>query len=321
VRAVNTGTAQLVNDTRQDPDYIPGKGEEAYLSELVVPIIKDGKVIAVFNIENQEPNAFIEMDKQILELLALDIASELTRVEQMNQLGEQNVRLMELDELKSRFIATATHELRTPVTSILGFLELVLDYSSQVLPDSVRKDLNVVFRNANRLKTLTNNLLDLQRIQTGRLEMYPKEFDLIKLMNQVIEELTPLLHEKNHQILLDAPEILIILGDETYISQLLTNLLRNANKFTPEEGKISLNVEAHGDRIQVTIKDTGIGMDPGDMDRLFKPFPGINHGLNVTSSGLGLCICKGIVDLHNGSIWAESEGKGYGTKFIVELPL
>lgn len=235
---------------------------------------------------------------------------------------EQNKKLMELDELKSEFIVTATHELRTPVTSILGFVDIMMDDEGNNLSDVGKKDLEIVLRNANRLATLTNDLLDVQRIQSGRLEITPKEFDLAGLIQQVSEELAPLFQERKQRLSMDVPGSgLVMLGDEIRISQVLTNLLRNANKFTPDEGEISLSTKKQGDRIEVRIKDTGIGMAPEDMDKLFKPFPGIHHGLNVTSSGLGLSISKGIVELHKGTIWAESEGKGKGSTFTFSIPV
>ncbi len=235
---------------------------------------------------------------------------------------EQNKRLMELDEMKSEFIVTATHELRTPVTSILGFVDLMIVDEGNNLSDLGKSDLKIVLRNAKRLATLTNDLLDVQRLQTGRLEIVKKEFDLAGMIQQVSEELALLFQEKNQRLSMDVPETgMTILGDEFRISQVLTNLLRNANKFTPDEGEVSLSAEKQGDRIEVRIKDTGIGMAPDDLVKLFKPFPGIHHGLNVTSSGLGLSISKGIVELHKGTIWAESEGKGKGSTFTFSIPI
>jgi signal transduction histidine kinase len=119
----------------------------------------------------------------------------------------------------------------------------------------------------------------------------------------------------------EAPLELIIDVDVTRISQLLINLLRNANKFTPEEGKISVTVDSSEEHFVFAVKDSGIGLSEEDMGKLFAPFPGIHHGLSVTSTGLGLAICKGIVDMHQGKIWVESEGPGKGSTFSFTLPL
>lgn len=322
VRAARTGKTQLVNDTLLDPDYISVDTARAVSrSELVVPLVVQDTVMGIIDIASVEVNAFNEQHVKLAEIYANHVVSHIIRLQQLNLLQEQNTKLLELDELKGRFIVTATHELRTPVTSILGYVDFMMSDESLNLSDDAKNDLKIVLRNSMRLAALTNDLLDVQRIQTGRLEIHPKEFDLVELVNQVVEELTPLLQEKNHILSLDIPENLMILGDEIRISQLLINLIRNSDKFTPEEGEISVSIETLGDRIQIRIKDSGIGMTPSDMDKLFKPFPGINHGLNVSSTGLGLSISKGIVDLHEGKIWAESDGKGKGSTFIVELPL
>ena len=227
----------------------------------------------------------------------------------------------ELDRMKNQFIATATHELRTPVTSIIGFLELVLDYSSEELPDSIRNDLSIVFRNAMRLVDMTNDLLDVQRMTSGRFEILLEEVELINTLNEVVEELTPLFDDKQQTLIVNAPNKLKVAVDETRISQLLINILRNANKFTPEEGTIEITVEPVESYVQISVKDSGIGLSEEDIGKLFKPFPFIQHEVEVSSTGLGLAISKGIVDMHNGEIWAESEGKGMGSTFFIKIPI
>ena len=122
-------------------------------------------------------------------------------------------------------------------------------------------------------------------------------------------------------LLVDAPTELSVQVDEIRISQLFINLLRNANKFTPEEGQIIVTVEPSESHVQISFKDSGIGLSEEDIGKLFKPFPGIHHGLGVSSTGLGLAICKGIIDLHEGDIWVESGGPGEGSTFIVRIPV
>lgn len=251
----------------------------------------------------------------MVEVIANNLSSQLVRIQQQEQLEKQNKQLMELDELKSRFMVTATHELRTPVTSILGYVDFMLSPVGPELNDEIRRDLNVVLRNSNRLVTLTNDLLDAQRIETGRLQIHTGDMDLVKVLNDVLEELSPLLKEKNHKLVLDLPSSLQLNGDSTRISQLFINLIRNANKFTPKDGEISISFDVNDGLATVRIKDSGIGITDQDQKRLFKPFPGINHGLQVSTTGLGLSICKGIVELHGGEIWAESDGKGEGSTF------
>ena len=328
-KTVRTGETQFVNDTRLDMDY--RTSGTRYLSEIDVPLIIEDKVMGVLNIESLELNAFTEQDQILLETLGNHVTSAIMRLQHYDErervqqeLAVERVRVEQADELsrlKNQFISTATHELRTPVTSILGFLEIVLDYSSKELPGSVRKDLGVVFRNALRLVDMTNDLLDVQRITSGRFEITLEQVDLVNTLNEVVEELTPLFNEKQQVLVVEAPGVLSVNVDEVRISQLFINLIRNANKFTPEEGNITVKVEPVEGHVQVSVKDSGIGLREEDIGKLFKPFPAIRHGVNVSSTGLGLAICKGIVDLHEGEIWVESDGPGTGSTFIVIIPV
>jgi len=216
---------------------------------------------------------------------------------------------------------TATHELRTPVTSILGYIELILADPSRDIPSDIRRDLQVVFRNANRLVTFTNDLLDVQRLTSGRVEIRRRKVDIVSTINEMLEELFLLFDEKHQVVDLLSPKEVVVDVDELRISQLFINLLRNANIYTPEEGNITITVEPSEDHVLISVKDTGVGLSHEDIEKLFEPFPGIRHGLGVTSTGLGLAICKGIVDLHGGVIWAESDGPNKGSTFSVKLPI
>ena len=328
-RAAREARTILLGDVRLDPDYIQGSTHTR--SELAVPILVENHVLGVLNVESTQLDSFTGDDTQLMEVLAQNVGSALSRLrgaedrkELEREILVQQVQVeqeKELGLLKNQFISTATHELRTPVTSILGFLELVLNYSSQDLPDSVRKDLNVVFRNAMRLVELTNDLLDVQRITSGKFVVNLEQVDLMNMLNEVVEELSPLFAEKQQVLVVDAPSDLSVQVDEIRISQLFINLLRNANKFTPAEGNISLTVEPFERHVQISVKDSGIGLSEEDIGKLFKPFPAIRHGENVSSTGLGLAICKGIVDLHNGDIWVESDGLGKGCTFFVRIPV
>ncbi len=216
---------------------------------------------------------------------------------------------------------TATHELRTPVTSILGYLELILSDPIREIPADIRQDLKVVIRNANRLATFTNDLLDVQRLTSGKFDIKLKPVDLVNTINETLGELSHMFNEKQQVVDLVSPKELIVDVDELRISQLFINLLRNANKYTPEKGNITVTVEPSYDHVLISVKDTGVGLSEEDMGKLFAPFPEIRPRLGVTSTGLGLAICKGIIDLHHGEIWVESDGPDKGSTFHVKLPL
>lgn len=328
VKAAREARTILLNDVSKDPDYLDGSLNT--LSELVVPIIFEGRVLGVLNVESLDLNAFSVNDVQLVEVLAQNVGVTLTRLEALENQKELERQILiqqvqveqeqELGRLKTRFISTATHELRTPVTSILGYLELIQEDLDQDNMVDIKEDLRVVFRNAQRLVTLTNDLLDVQRITSGKFEVQREHIDVVKTLNDVTEELTPLFLEKKQTLQVKAPPELIVDVDETRISQLFINLLRNANKFTPDEGTISVSIEHNETQVTIVVEDEGIGLSEEEIGKLFKPFPGIQHRLEVNSTGLGLAISKGIVDMHNGEIWAESDGHGKGSKFFVKIP-
>ena len=328
VRVAREARTIRLGDVRLDPDFVKGTTDSR--SELAVPIMVENQVLGVLNVESDVLDAYSSDDERMMEVLARNVASALSRVhaaeekvELERQVLVEQVRVeqeQELGELKTQFISTATHELRTPVTSILGYIELILEDPNRTIAPDIRNDLKVVFRNATRLVTLTNDLLDVQRITSGRFDIQPKKNDIVSIIGEILEEMSPLFSEKQQEIDLISPKEVMVDFDETRISQLFVNLLRNANKFTPSEGKITVKVESGEDHVLISVMDSGVGLSEEDIGKLFVPFPGIRHGLGESSTGLGLAICKGIVDMHNGEIWVESDGPGKGSTFIIRLP-
>mgnify|MGYP002725558435 CR=1 FL=1 len=328
-KATRENRTIYAKDVREDPDYIKSSMES--LSELAVPIAIGGRVVAVIILEGMTVDYFKMREVSLAEILSQHISSTFERIENegerellYQQVIEERIKTeqeQELGRLKNQFISTATHELRTPVTSILGYLELVLSDTNIDISEEVREDLNVVLRNANRLVTLTNDLLDVQRISSGRFEVQLGRVDIVQTLGEVVEELSPMFAEKQQVVQVKAPAEMIVDADEIRISQLFINLLRNSNKFTPDEGNVTISIEPDEGHVLIKVKDTGIGLSEDDIEKLFEPFPGISHGLAVSSTGLGLAICKGIVEVHNGDIWAESGGPGEGSTFSVRIPL
>ena len=327
-RAAREARTMLVGDVRDDPDFVMVTTDSR--SELAVPIMIEDQVLGVLNVESLQLNAFNEDDASLLEVLSQFVGAALTRLQVMEdtkalerEILVQRVRVeqeQELSRLKNQFISTATHELRTPVTSIIGYLDLLFLDPNLHIPENIKRDIEIVHRNAMRLVNLTNDLLDVQRITTGKFEINKEERDLTKILNIVLEEITPLFNQRNQNLIFNAPDTLKIKVDEIRMIQLLTNILRNANKFTPENGQIKLTVEPEEKHVLITVKDTGVGLSEDDIIKLFKPFPGIRHNLGVSSTGLGLAICQGIVEMHEGEISACSDGPGKGASFTVKLP-
>ncbi|MBD3171393.1 GAF domain-containing protein [Candidatus Bathyarchaeota archaeon] len=331
VRAVNTGKSQLVCDTRIDPNYI-----EAYvdgiqtLSELAVPVKADGKVVAVINLENVSTNSFTDGDKVLVEVMAQHVASNLERMmrEEATREAERQIiiereraeQAKRLEEMKTNFIRTATHEIRTPLTSIKGYTELA---SAKINPEtdpSLAKYFYVIQRNTERLETLTRDLLDIQRIESGRIELNLRKLQLQGLVQRACTELRPILESKEQRLELHVEDATIVV-DPTRLMQVLVNLIDNASKYSPKGSRIRVKAETVNDEIKLSITDEGVGLTEEDIPKLFNPFPDIERPVVTERSvGLGLSICKGIIELHCGEIWAESRGRNKGSTFTFTLP-
>src|ERR671937_570163 len=235
-------------------------------------------------------------------------------------LQEQNEKLREADRMKDEFVALISHDLRTPLTSVMGFLELTLD--SDELPQVERGFLEVVDRNAQRLLQLVDDLLFVARLEAGEMDLHFGELDLAQVVRQAVEEAEPRAHAKQIALESDTDSVPAISADRGRMFQLLDNLVGNAIKFTPTGGNVSVRLSREGDLVRLEVEDSGIGIAPEDQRRLFERFfraANTRDGY-VPGTGLGLHIARAIVEAHGGRIAVESS-PGVGTCFRVELPL
>jgi PAS domain S-box-containing protein len=229
-------------------------------------------------------------------------------------------RERQTEEMRDRFMSAATHELRTPLVSIKGYLDLVLTGESGPIPREVKSNLEVVKRNTDRLTSLTDDLLDIQRLQSGKLQVNLEPIDLREIIEHATSEIKPFTKAKKQRFKVGVPKKpLPILGDPVRLSQVLMNLLGNASKFTPEGGEIRLMVKDAKEMIVVKVADTGIGIRKEDLSRVFEPFAAIKKPAHIKGTGLGLSVTKGLVEAHTGKIWAESPGEGKGSTFVFAL--
>ena len=226
-----------------------------------------------------------------------------------------------IERMRDRFISTVTHELRTPLVSIKGYVDLALSAEPGQMSKEVESRLQVAKRNTDRLLSLVNDLLDVQRMQAERLQLEIQPTDFNKVVDSCMTEIQPLLEEKKLSLRLEVPEgELRTEGDQTRLCQALMNLLSNAAKFSPEGSEVTLHVEEENESIKVQVSDRGIGIRKEDLKRVFEPFAAIEKPDYVKGTGLGLSITKGLVEAHGGRIWAESEGEGKGATFTFTLP-
>jgi signal transduction histidine kinase len=235
------------------------------------------------------------------------------------QLLRQNERLREADRLKDEFVALISHDLRTPLTSIIGYLELVLDDDN--LTEEQRGFLNVADRNADRLLRLVNDLLFVARFEAGELELRPTELDLAAVVRQSVEESGPRAAAGGVELTCEAGAVSAVQADKGRMFQLVENLVSNAIKFTPEGGEVRVSVTPVNGVVRLEVADTGIGIASGEQERLFERFFRASTASEhqIPGTGLGLYITRAIVEAHGGSIAVRSD-PGEGTSFCVELP-
>ena len=251
-----------------------------------------------------------------------DRKEELQRIS--DSLAKANERLKELDNTKTEFISIASHQLRTPLTAIKGYLSLVLEGSYgtvSVEVTDVLEKLNLVNRN---LIQLVEDLLNVSRIDAGRIRYSYEPTDVVSLVREQTEMFMPIARDKEVSLTLNLTETEIpeIMLDPGKIRESVSNLIDNALKYT-EKGSVTVSVEpVKENMVRIVIADTGIGFQPGDGEKLFGKFMRTKETTKVYvgGTGLGLYVGKSFVEAHGGRMWAESDGVGTGARFIIELP-
>ncbi len=236
---------------------------------------------------------------------------------------------VEVDRLKSEFVATVSHELRTPMTSIRGYVDVLLMGAAGAMNENQTHFLRIVKGNTERLNILVNDLLDISRLESGRVTLSPQALDLREMAEDVIGDVLRRSQEENKPVALslDAPKKLpLVFGDAERVRQILANLVDNAYHYTPENGTILIQLQPlNGDReVQVDVKDNGVGIGLGDQARVFERFYRGEHPLVLATpgTGLGLSIVKELVNMHKGRIWVQSTGlDGEGSTFSFTLPV
>jgi PAS domain S-box-containing protein len=225
-----------------------------------------------------------------------------------------------LEIMKDHFISAATHELRTPLVSIKGYADFILAENPDSSIGNIRPFVEVMKRNADRLLELTNDLLDAQRMESGRIQLKIQQVDIRSLVKESVQEVQPLLNQKRQHLHMKIPSgTLNIRGDPLRLSQVFWNIMNNAIKFTPDGGDITISIEETPTRICIYIQDTGIGIDKKDLDRVFEPFATIEKPTYFKGTGLGLSLTKRLVEAHGGTIRVTSPGKWQGTTITLEL--
>ena len=234
-----------------------------------------------------------------------------------------NVRLKELDQAKSEFISLATHQIRGPLTAIKGYASLILEGDYGKVDDGLKDAVDKIFQSSQSLVVLVEDYLNISRIEQGRMKYDLTEGDFGKLIVEVVNELKPTIEKKGLDIRVNIPQDPVMIHvDMGKIKQVVSNLIDNSVKYTPKGG-ISVNLVKNSQtkKALLSITDTGVGISPNTMAKLFQKFSRAEDASkeNILGTGLGLYVAKEMVEAHHGRIWAESEGPGKGSTFKVEL--
>jgi signal transduction histidine kinase len=243
-----------------------------------------------------------------------------------NLIKDEITKLKELDELKNEFVYRASHELKTPLNSIVSASSLLIDSYQDFFDERVYGLINVINKGGKRLDELIGDLLDVSRIDSGKLTIKKKKEDIVEIIKSCTQEMIFLINKRNLNIefkYLDKKIYMEI--DKKRFEQVILNILSNSIKNTPSEGSISFNIKSEKKFIDLSITDTGVGFTKKEKEKLFQKFGKIErHGKGMDiipeGTGLGLFISKEIVELHGGEIWVESKGRNKGSTVVIRLP-
>ncbi|GEM_PF-1206215 len=309
---------------------------------IVLPIMAQGRALGALTIGLDKPaEEIMKQEKETLITLAneaglaIDNALLFERTQQFNvqlkdevsratkELRDANAKLKKLDKAKSEFISIASHQLRTPLSTIKGYLSMILAGDYGMVTDSVGKVLGRVYNSNERLVTLVNNMLNVSRIESGRITMQPKPFQIENTIEDVMGELAPEAKARRVDLIFKKPtwQPKKVIGDKRLLHEVLVNLVDNSIKYTPH-GTVKVTLHRHFGQLEVRVKDDGVGMTKDDQSRLFKKFSrGRDAYRHYTGgSGLGLYVVRRLVEMNGGTIQGSSPGRGKGSTFKFTIP-
>jgi signal transduction histidine kinase len=316
----------IANDVKNNPNFLPNPLLPDTRAEMAIPMIVGASVLGVFDVQSDRSGGFSKEDADIYTTLASQVAIALQNARLYVEQAATVTQLRELDRLKSAFLANMSHELRTPLNSILGFTDVMLEGLDGALTDYMDNDLRLIQKNGRHLLHLINDVLDMAKIESGRMSLHPETFKIHDLFEEVTSIAAPLASEKNLSLYIDenSDQNIEVYADNTRLRQVMINLVNNSIKFT-EKGRISLSVNRRDDaRVLIAIKDTGIGIPLDHLDAVFLEFTQVDTTTTrkAGGTGLGLPISRRLIEMHGGRLWAESTGvEGEGSTFFVELPI
>ncbi|HSA62078.1 MAG TPA: ATP-binding protein [Nitrospiraceae bacterium] len=302
---------------------------------IVVPLKTKDRILGTLTVDRTDQQSLTQDDLELMTTvasqvaIALDNASAYQQIEEWNaglelKVRERTAALEQADRLRSQFLSHVSHELKTPLTSIKGFLQNLLDGLTGPLNDKQHQYLTRMLHNSDRLIRMIDDLLDRTRIETGRLELQPADVDLELCVTDAMEQLRPLAHAKRQTLDVCCPEARVLVwADRDRLIQVMVNLIQNAVKFTPEDGRITVTIEPPTRRMAtILVRDTGPGIPPECVEKIFDPFFRVQEEKRSGPKGLGLglAIVKNLVELQGGAVTARNHPDG-GAELCFTVPI
>ncbi len=290
-------------------------------SMLSTPMFREGEAIGAIVVLHAQPSAFSGKQVDLLETFASQAVIAIENVRLFNEIQEKSRQLEIAGKHKSEFLANMSHELRTPLNAIIGFSEVLIDRMFGELNEKQEDYLKDIFTSGKHLLSLINDILDLSKIEAGRMDLEPSEFNVPEALANALTLIRERATRHGIGLALEVdPQVGEFCADERKFKQILLNLLSNAVKFTPDSGRVTVHARLHEGALEVAVKDTGIGIAPEDQSAVFEEFRQVGrHYTNKNEgTGLGLALTKRFVELHGGRLWLESEpGKGSTFTFTI----
>lgn len=295
-------------------------------SMVSVPLISKDEVIGTLNVYSLEEDAYSPDDLELAQRIGAQVTNAVANsllYEQALQLAEErearakldaeNRELQRINEAKIQFLSMVSHELRTPLTSIMAFADIMRGNKRGNLEEKDISRIDIIRRNGRRLDLLIGDLLDVSRIESGALKLNVSEFEMNDLVRELEESFVPIIGAKKQSLKVETTnEVVSCFADKDRIAQVVSNLMSNASKYSPESTEVLVRMSADDETVSLSVQDQGIGITEEDQKQLFTSFFRANNAetRSAPGTGLGLVIVKGIVEMHKGKIWIESE---YGT--------
>jgi signal transduction histidine kinase len=312
-----------IPDVLADPEY--GRKDlvsmGGYRAVLAVPMLRDGEAIGLISLSSKAP--FTEKQMEVVTSFADQAVIAIENVRLFNEIQEKSAQLEVANKHKSDFLANMSHELRTPLNAIIGFSEALNDRLFGELNEKQAEYLGDIHESGKHLLSLINDILDLSKIEAGRMELDVSTFDLPAALSNAITLVRERAQRHAIDLALEVDKNLgAFSGDERKFKQIMLNLLSNAVKFTPDGGRISVSARKDTTHVEISVQDTGIGIAPEDQGAVFEEFKQVGRDRlkKAEGTGLGLALTKRFVELHGGAIRLEST-PGKGSTFTVSLPL